>query len=138
MHGDAREEEDGAVEVEIEKKAHKAAHEVPKHPAVTHYVACHKEGQGQTVHEVCSGQVDHVDQRSVPALGSTDRAVEDHRVQRDAEDERERVADGEEDVLVGLIYAARRRLVGAGGRRREGASKLLEYGDADMRRVTSR
>lgn len=62
MDGDTSEEENGAVEVKVEEKTDQAAHEIPKHPAVTHDIASHKEWQRQAVHEVCRGQVHHVDQ----------------------------------------------------------------------------
>ena len=137
VDGDASEEEDGAVEVEVKEKTDQAAHEVPEDPAVTHDVTSHKEWQRQAVHEVRRGQVDHVDQRSVPTLGSAERAVEDDRVKGNAEDERERVTDGEENVLVGLVYAARWRWRGGGGRRCEGSEKVLECGDTDVRRDTA-
>lgn len=112
VHRDTREEEDGAVQVEVEEEANQAAHEVSKHPAISHHVTGHQEGQRQPVHEVCGGQVDHVDQRRIPALGASEGAIQDDGVQRDAEDEGEGVADREEDVLIGLIYAAgwRRRV----------------------------
>lgn len=71
MHRDAGEEEDGAVEVEVEEEADETAHEVPEYPAVPQYVACHQEGQRQTIHQVGGGQVHHVDQRGVPAPTAT-------------------------------------------------------------------
>lgn len=66
MHRDAGEEEDGAVEVEVEQKPNKAAHEVPKHPAVSQHVARHQERQRKTIHQVSRGQVNHVDERGIP------------------------------------------------------------------------
>ena len=38
-------EEDGAVEVEVEEESDQAAHKVPEDPAVTHDVTSHKEWQ---------------------------------------------------------------------------------------------
>lgn len=134
MDRDASEEEDRAVEVKVEEKTDEAAHEVPEDPTVTHDVTSHKEWQWQAVHEVCRGQVDHVDQWSIPALGPAEGTVEDDRVKGKAEDERERVTYGEEDVLVGLIYAARWRWRGGGGRRQEGAEEVMEYRDTDVGR----
>lgn len=115
VNRDAGEEEDGAVEVKVEEEANQATHEVPEHPSVLHDVARHQKGQRQPVHEVRGRQVDHVDRRGVPALGAAERLVQDVPLQRDAEEEGERVADGEEDILVGLINAARRRRWGGGG-----------------------
>lgn len=119
MHGDAGEEEDGAVEVEVEEEADEAAHEVPEHPAVPQHVARHQEGQRQTVHQVGGGQVHHVDQRGVPAPTAARAATataatvlvaagsqQHHRVEREAEEEGQRVADGQKDVLVGFVNAA--------------------------------
>lgn len=106
MHRNASEEEDGAVEIEVEEKADQAAHEVPKNPLVSHDVTGYEEWQRQAVHEVCGGQVDHVYQRGVPAFGP-EGTIEDDRVKGDTEDECERVTNREEDVLVGLIDAAR-------------------------------
>lgn len=123
---DAREEEDGTVEVEVEEEADQAAHEVSEDPAVSHDVTGHEERQRQAVHEVRRGQIDHVDQGSVPALGSPEGTVEDHRVEGDAEEEGERVTDGEEDVLVGLVDAAERRRSGGG---RGGAEEGVGDGD---------
>lgn len=119
VHGDAGEEEDGAVEVEVEEEADQAAHEVAEHPAVAHDIAGDEEWQRQAVHEVCGGQVDHVDEGGVPALGTSEGAVEDDGVEGDAEEEGERVADGEEDVLVGFVNAAGWGR-GDGGRRDRG------------------
>lgn len=117
MHGDAGEEEDGAVEVEVEEEADEAAHEVPEHPAVPQHVARNQEGQRETVHQVSGGQVHHVDQRGVPAPPAARAATaatvlvaagsqQHHRVEREAEEEGQRVADGQEDVLVGFVNAA--------------------------------
>jgi len=136
VDGDAREEEDGTVEVKVEEETDKAAHEVPEDPAVTHDVARHQERQRQAVHEVRRGQVHHVDQRGVPAPGLAKGAVEDDRVQGDAEEERERVADGQENVLVGLVYAAGRRWSGGGGR--GGAEQVVEYADVGRNSTSGR
>lgn len=84
---DASEEENGAVEVKVKKKSDQPAHEVPEDPAVSHDVTSNEKWQRQAIHEVCGGQVDHVDQRGVPSLGPPKGAVEDHRVERDAENE---------------------------------------------------
>lgn len=127
MHGDAGEEEDGAVEVEVKEEADEAAHEVPEHPAVPEHVARHQEGQRQTVHQVGGGQVHHVDQRGVPASPTTTAAAaaatvvaagaqQHHRVEGEAEQEGQRVADGQEDILVGFVNAAGRRRDGRGAR----------------------
>lgn len=115
MDRDAGEEEDGTVEVKVEEETDQATHEVPEDPAVTHDVTGHKEWQRQAVHEVCGGQVDHVDQRRVPAFGLPEGSEEYDRVEDDAEDEGEGVTDREENVLVGLIYAARWRRGGRSG-----------------------
>lgn len=119
VHGDARQEEDGAVQVEVEEEPNKAAHEVPEDPAVPQHVAGHQEGQRQAVHQVSGGQVHHVDQGGVPpppaAVGPA-RPEQDHRVQGQAEEEGEGVADGQEDVFVGLVDAAGRRGERGGGR----------------------
>lgn len=105
VHGNASEEWDGTVQIEVEQEANKATHEVAKDPTVPHDVAGHEEGQWQAVHEVRWREVDHVDERGVPPLGLEKGSEEDDRVQGDAENEGERIADWEEDVLVGLIYA---------------------------------
>lgn len=60
VHRDTSEEEDGAIEVKVEEKTNHTAHEVPKNPAVTHYVTSYKKWQRQAVHKVCRGQVNHV------------------------------------------------------------------------------
>ncbi|TNN47449.1 hypothetical protein EYF80_042334 [Liparis tanakae] len=107
VHGDAGEEEDGAVEVEVEEEADEAAHEVAEDPAVPQHVTRHQEGQRQAVHEVGGGQVHHVDQRGVPAPPAAAAAAavmaagaqQHHRVEGEAEDEGQRVADRQEDVL---------------------------------------
>ncbi len=65
-------------------------------------------------------------------LGPAEGTVEDDRVKGKAEDECERVTYGEEDILVGLIYAARWRWRGGGERRWVGAQEVLEYRDADV------
>lgn len=112
VHRDAGQEEDGTIEVEIEEEPYKTTHEVPKNPAIPQDIARHQEGQRQAVHQVGGGQVHHVDQRGVPALPATAgpaRPKQNHRVQGQAEEKREGVADRQEDVLVGLIDAARRR-----------------------------
>ena len=127
MHGDAGEEEDGAVEVEVEEEADEAAHEVPEHPAVPQHVARHQEGQRQSIHQVGGGQVYHVDQRGVPAPSATADAAaaaavvaagaqQHHGVEGEAEEEGQRVADGQEDVLIGFIDAAGRRRKSGGAR----------------------
>lgn len=45
VHGDASQEKDGAVEVEVEEEANEPTHEVTKHPVVPQHVAGHQEGQ---------------------------------------------------------------------------------------------
>lgn len=63
---DTCQEEDAAVQVEVEEEPNQTTHGVSKQPAVTGDVTGNKEGQGQTVHEVTECQVEHVDQRWVP------------------------------------------------------------------------
>lgn len=113
MHGDASQEKDGAVEVKVEEKANEPTHEVPEHPVIPQHVAGHQEGQRQTVHEVGGCQVHHVDEGGVPAATTAASCAaaagsqQYHRVEREAEEEGQRVADGQKDVLVGLVDAAR-------------------------------
>lgn len=115
MHGDACQEKDGAVEVKVEEEANQPTHEVPKHPVIPQHVAGHQEGQRQAVHEVGGRQVHHVDEGGVPATAAAASGAaaagsqQHHRVEREAEEEGQRVADGQEDVLVGLVDATRRR-----------------------------
>lgn len=115
VHRDASEEKDGAVEVEVEEEADESAHEVPKHPVIPQHVAGNQEGQRQAVHQVGGGQVHHVDQGGVPATTAADAAAaaagsqQHHRVEREAEEKGQRVADRQEDVLVGFVDAAGRR-----------------------------
>lgn len=119
VHRDAGEEEDGAVQVEVKEEAYEAAHEVTEHPVVPQHVAGHQEGQRQAVHQVGGGQVHHVDQGGVPvppAAVTPAWSQQHHRVERQAEEEGQRVADRQEDVLVGLVDAARRRGQEGGGR----------------------
>lgn len=135
VHGDAGEEEDGAVEVEVEEEADEAAHKVPEHPAVPQYVACHQEGQRQAIHQVGGGQVHHVDQRGIPASPAATAtaaapavvaagAQQHHRVEGEAEEEGQRVADRQEDVLVGFVNAAGRRRKGRGGQGARGVGMV--------------
>lgn len=113
VHGDASQEEDGAVEVKVEEEANESTHEVPEHPVIPQHVAGHQKGQRQTVHEVGGGQVHHVDEGGVPATAATAGGAaaagsqQHHRVEREAEEEGQRVADGQKDVFVGLVDATR-------------------------------
>lgn len=119
VHRDASEEKDGAVEVEVEEEADESAHEVSEHPVIPQHVAGNQEGQRQAVHQVGGGQVHHVDQGGVPATTAVNAAAaagaaaagsqQHHRVEREAEEKGQRVADGQEDVLVGFVDAAGRR-----------------------------
>lgn len=120
VHRDASEEKDGAVEVEVEEEADESAHEVPEHPVIPQHIAGNQEGQRQAVHQVGGGQVHHVDQGGVPATTAADATAaaagaaaagsqQHHRVEREAEEKGQRVADGQEDVLVGFVDAAGRR-----------------------------
>ena len=122
VHRDAGEEEDGAVEVEVEEEANQAAHEVPEHPPIPQHVARHQERQRQTIHQVSGRQVHHVDQRGVPSTpAATSPAAaavlvaagsqQHHGVEREAKEEGQRVTDGQEDVFVGLVDAAGARNV---------------------------
>lgn len=133
MHRNAGEEEDGAVEVEVEEESYEAAHEVPEHPVVPQHVAGHQEGQRQAVHQVRGGQVHHVDQRGVPAPPAAAVGAagphQNHRVQHQAEEEGEGVADGQEDVLVGLVDAAGRRREGGGRRGVEAGARHSQEAD---------
>lgn len=129
VHGDASQEKDGAVEVEVEEEADESTHEVPEHPVIPQHVAGHQEGQRQTVHQVGGRQVHHVDEGGVPATAATAGGAaaagsqQHHRVEREAEEEGQRVADGQEDVLVGLVDATRR-----GGQRARGVEMMALCG----------
>lgn len=108
MDGYTGEEEDAAVQVEVKQETHQPAHEVSKNPMVTHHIAGHEERQREAVHQIRGGQIDHVDQRSVP-LTATPAPVgpkEDGGVQDEAEQEGQGVAQRQDDVLVGLVNAA--------------------------------
>lgn len=94
MDGYTGEEEDAAVQVEVKQKTHQPAHEVSKNPMVTHHVAGHEERQREAIHQIHGGQIDHVDQRSVPltAASALMGSQEDGGVQEEAEQEGQGVA----------------------------------------------
>lgn len=92
MDGYTGEEEDAAVQVEVKQETHQPAHEVSKNPMVTHHVTGHEERQREAVHQIRGGQIDHVDQRSVPLTAALAGPQEDGGVQDEAEQEGQGVA----------------------------------------------
>lgn len=66
IHADAGEEEDAAVEVDIEQKAHNFAGRHPEGPVAVVGVIVDEGGQRQNVQEVGEGEVEQEDGGGVP------------------------------------------------------------------------
>lgn len=60
------EEEDAAVQVEMEAKADQLAHEIPEDPVLATGVVVNQEGEAGKIQQVCAGQVQHDDRAAFP------------------------------------------------------------------------
>jgi len=94
------------VEVGVEEKAYDFAHRLAKGPVVGARVVVDEEGQREDVQRVAHRQVEHVDGGRRPALGAERDDKQGHGVEREAEQEDQRVADGQQQVLEVLLEAA--------------------------------
>ena len=107
LEADAREEENGAVQVAVELEAHQAAGQVPEGPVVMAGVVEDEEGQGTDVQEVGHSQVQHIDLATGQRLAGPPDEKDDGEVEREAQHEHQAVDGREEVTLKVLIVGAR-------------------------------
>lgn len=104
IHADAGEEEDAAVEVDVEQEAHDFAGRHPERPVAVVGVVVDQRGQREDVQEVRQGEVEHEDGGGVPR-SHLQEEPQSRGVEQEADDKHQTVGDGQEDVFEALIKA---------------------------------
>lgn len=104
IHADAGEEEDAAVEVDVEQEAHNFAGRHPEGPVAVVGVIVDEGGQRQNVQEVGQGEVEQEDGGGVPGPNLQEEP-QSCGIEYEAEDKDQAVGHGKEDVFEVLIKA---------------------------------
>lgn len=104
IHADAGEEEDAAVEVDVEQKAHNFAGRHPEGPVVVVTVVVDEGGQRQNVQEVGQGEVEQEDGGGVPGPNLQEEP-QSCGIEDEAKDKDQAVGHRQEDVFEVLIKA---------------------------------
>ena len=107
VHADAREEEDAAVEVDVEEEAHYLAGGQPEGPVAAVGVVVDEGGQGEDVQEVGQGEVEHEHCAGVPRTHLPEHP-QGGSVEHKADHEHQTVGHGQQDVFKLLVEAAAR------------------------------
>ena len=105
----AGEEEDAAIQVEVEAEADELAHEVPEDPVFSTGIVVNQEGKAGEIQQVCAGQVQHDDGAASPGPHFEDVRGDGYHIsgkthqEDDAINNRE-VVRLEGDIFIGAIF----------------------------------
>ena len=106
---EAGEEEDAAVQVEVEAKADELAHEVPEDPVVSAGIVMNQEGKAGEIQQVGAGQVQHDDGAAPPGPHFEDVRGDGYHISRKTHQEDNAINNREVvrlewDIFTGAIF----------------------------------